>query len=76
MEITVPFDKEIFENSNRKFWLNGSRPQCDLTTDSLACAVERDRTSRKLPRRDLTKRENDCKFGFAKLNNERRCKIL
>ena len=26
MEITVPFDKEIFENSNRKFWLNGSRP--------------------------------------------------
>ena len=26
VEITVPFDKEIFENSNRKFWLNGSRP--------------------------------------------------
>ena len=27
VEITVPFDKEIFENSNRKFWLNGSCPK-------------------------------------------------
>ena len=26
MEIAVPFDKEIFENPNRKFWFNGSRP--------------------------------------------------
>ena len=26
LEITVSFDKEIFENYNSKFWLNGSPP--------------------------------------------------